>query len=202
MAFANVYNRGMFSKRSIAALLVSLALPALVCAQDASSAEFGRGSGGEMRLLPKTSRDFSGSLGLTMGRSSGPFASFGTGRGYSGTLGGTIVRDRLWFFASGEQEDSSLFRGASQMQVPEGARSEALDAKMSTQLGDRNSLAALFSDGAIPSVGPSQGTARSSFLSLHYTGMVSSSMTFDASVSHRSATQPDLSLWPGFTPEP
>jgi hypothetical protein len=192
----------MFSRPLIAALLVSLAIPATLCAQEASSAEFGRGSGGELRLLPKASRDFSGSLGLTMGRSSGPFASFGTGKGYSGTLGGTLVRDRLWFFASGEQQDSALFRGATPTQFSQDWRSEALDAKTSAQLGDRQSLAAIFARGTNPSVMTGPGTARSSFLSLHYTGVVSSSMTFDASVTHHSATQPDLSLWPGFEPQP
>ena len=190
----------MFPRRLITALLASLAIPFALCAQDVSSAEFGRGFGGELRLLPKASRDLSGSLGFSMGRSSGAFSAFGTGKGYAGTLGGTLLRDRLWFFASGEQQESTAFRGTGDMGLPQFSNTQSLDAKVNARLGDRQSLAALFASGTSPLAGPT--AARSSFLSLHYTSAVSSSLTFDANVTHRSSTQPDLSLWPGFAPGP
>jgi len=56
-----------------------------------SAAEFGRASGGQLDLTLKAPSRFSGSFGLTTGRST------------FGTFGGTVVKDRVWFFASGER---------------------------------------------------------------------------------------------------
>jgi len=56
-----------------------------------SSEEFGRSSGGQLDLTFKAPSRFSGSFGLTTARST------------FGTFGGTLMKDRAWFFATGER---------------------------------------------------------------------------------------------------
>src|SRR5688500_14279235 len=90
----------MMSKRAVAGLFVAQMIAAVALAQDVTSSEFSRGYGGEIELLPKQSRSFSGSLGVTMSTS-----GLGLG-GYEATLGGTILEDRLWFFATAQQHES------------------------------------------------------------------------------------------------
>jgi hypothetical protein len=135
------------SAKAVAAFFLSQMLAASIFAQS----EFGRVSGGDIDLITKHSQPLSGSLGFTAG----------FGKGLNATLGGTLVKDRVWFFATGERNEP-LFR--------------ATDAKMNAQLGDRQNLATSFA---------SQKSAPipSSFLSLHYTGIVSSNMFVTASFS-------------------
>src|SRR5712692_8441732 len=57
-----------------------------------SSAEFGRASGGQIELGVKAPTQFFGSLGLTMSQS----------KGYGATFGGSLVKDRMWFFATAD----------------------------------------------------------------------------------------------------
>ena len=164
----------MEPKRAAAALLM-LFLATAAFAQSAST-EFGRMSGGAIELMTKHSRPFSGSLALTTSRSQ---LSFGSG---GATLGGTLVPDRIWFFASAEKSEPTF---ASQYGVDQ-AISRTTDAKMIAQLGDRQNLAASFA--AVRQSGVTTGpilTAPipSSFLSLHYTGIVSNNMFFTASFS-------------------
>jgi hypothetical protein len=141
-------------KRALFALFLSLFLATAVFAQ-----EFGRTSGGDIDLITKHSQPLSGSLGFTAG----------AGRGFDATLGGTLVKDRVWFFATGEKSQQ-LF--ASQNSVVSGAR-------MNANIGDRQTLATSFaaSQQSTPVALPS------SFLSLHYTGIVSSNMFFTGSFS-------------------
>ena len=70
-------------------ILIALFTTGIAFAQ--SSAEFGRASGGQVDLTFKAPSRFSGSFGLTSGRST------------FGTFGGTLVKDRVWFFAAGER---------------------------------------------------------------------------------------------------
>ncbi len=132
----------------LAALILS---QLLVAAAFAQSAEFGHVSAGLLDVTPKRTLPLSGSLAITSSRS----------LGLGATLGGTLVKDRVWFFASGEKTDS-LFRAA----VP-------------TRATD---LTALFSTTRPSAVG-TRLTIPSSFLSLHYTGIVSSTSFFRADFS-------------------
>ena len=137
-----------------------------------SSDEFGRGSGGLLELSVKGPSRVSGSLGLT--------TSAGGLRGYGATFGGTIVNDRLWFFGTAERNQT---RVASVIpQTPQ------MDANWNALLGSRNNLNASIQNGGTGGT----MTIPSSFLSLHYTGIVSSNMFFTATVSRNSglATQP------------
>ncbi|MEK6371990.1 MAG: hypothetical protein AABO58_04785 [Acidobacteriota bacterium] len=178
----------MMSKRALAWLFVAQMIAAVAMAQGVTS-EFGRVSGGEVALLTKQTGNLSGSLGFTMSKS----------KGYEATLGGTILQDRLWFFASAQQHDARLTSGVAQMQLPERAVSRALDAKLTGQLGDRHSFGAFFEAARQPyATIPNTlgGVTPSSFLSLRYTGVVSSNMFFNASFSQRSVTQPAWSFAP------
>lgn len=179
----------MTSKRAVAGLFVAQMIAAVALAQDATSSEFGRVSAGEVELLPKQTRKLSGSLGFTMSKS----------RGYEATLGGTLVEDRLWFFASAQQHDARLTSGVAQTQLPERAVAGALDAKLTGQLGDRQTFDAFFEAGRQPyatTPDARAGVTPSSFLSLRYTGVVSSNMFFNASFSRSSVTQPVWSFAP------
>lgn len=189
----------MTSKRVLAGLFVAQMIAAVALAQDVTSSEFSRGYGGEVELLTKQTRSFSGSLGVTMAQS-----GFGGGLGgYEATLGGTILEDRLWFFATAQRHESRFISRVAPMQLPERAVTGAVDAKLTGQLGDRQTLAAFFQ--AAQNVAPASaggqfattqaaltGVDPSSFLTLRYTGIVSSNMFFNASFSRRSVTQPAL----------
>lgn len=165
--------RRMAAKRIAAVLFLSLLLAASAFAQDATApvdSEFGRASGGAVDLMTKGAKPISGTLGLSLGSSST--------HGYGLTLGGTLVPDRVWFFAAGERRTSLLSSqyGVSRADVP------AFDAKMIGQIGDRQNLAASFSDTKQPTW-TAGTTLPTSFLSLHYTGIVTDNMFFTASFS-------------------
>jgi len=152
----------MATKRTLAALLLTLTVAATAAAQEAAPAEFGRASGGELAFsLRKSSSPLSGSLATAF--------PFGTRNG--ATLGGTLLKDRLWFFATAERAETPV---ASAVDL------RSLDTNLKAQLGDRQSLGATYNAG--------QSTIPSSFLSLRYTGMVSSNMTFSATFNR--STQP------------
>lgn len=118
-------------KRAALLFVLSQLLAVAIFAQ-----EYGRASGGDIDLITRHPQPFSGSLGLTAG----------AGKGFDLSLGGTLVKDRVWFFATGERNPRST------------------GAKLNAQLGPRQNVTASY--GALPS----------SFLSLHYTGIVSSNM--------------------------
>jgi hypothetical protein len=131
--------------RRTGALALILTLFTIGIAFAQSSEEFGRSSGAQVDFTFKTPTRLSGSLGLTTSRSA--FATFG----------GTLVKDRVWFFASGERMQTT----------------PRFDGNLFTSLGDRNSV--ITTVRAPDSVRP--------FLSLHYTGIVSSNSFFTATVS-------------------
>ena len=130
----------MLRKCTLLALVLTPLITAAAFAQ--SSEEFGRVSGGQIDFAVKAPSQFSGSLGLTMSRSA---LSNGL-RGYGATFGGTVVKDRMWFFATADDQ---------RMAVP-----------------TRYPL-------------PTDHMP-SSFLSLRYTGIVSSNMFVTATVSNTS----------------
>ena len=155
----------MDPKRAVVSIVFSLLV---VGAAFAQSSELSA-SGGELTLLTKHPSGFSGSFSLSAGTSGS--------HGGDATLGGTVVPDRVWFFASADRNRSPLF--ASQI-------SRAIDAKLASQIGDRQTVAAMFS-AARPQAGSSITTIPSSFVSLHYTGILSSNtfITGSVSQSHR-----------------
>ena len=73
------------------AKLILLALILLTPAAFAQTLEYGRESAGTLDMTTKQARQFSGSL------------SFTTGLGLGASFGGSAVKDRVWYFASGEK---------------------------------------------------------------------------------------------------
>lgn len=199
----------MAPRRVVAALFLSQLLVGASFAQSAvppagtpdasvaSPAEFGRAYGGDLDLLTKHGQSFSGSFGMSTSRSSLPFAS-GTTKGLDATLGGTVMRDRLWVFASAHQTQG-LLGSPFATTLPQGTTgvgtSRGIDTKVTAQLGDRQSLAAFAATRGTDATSAAAIAVpnSSSFLSLHYTGIVSSNMFFTGSFSRRNATQPELS---------
>jgi hypothetical protein len=157
-------------KRRLVTLPLALLMTGAVVAQEA---EFGRTSGGQIDAMTKGPSKVSGSLGVTRSNAE---------NGYEATLGGTLMRDRLWFFAS-----ASIMPQTEMMSQQ--VVSDAIDAKMVAQIGDRSSLTAAASQ-TRTDFAPVMSLP-SSFLSLRYTGVISSNLFFNASfMRHSSKVEP------------
>src|ERR1700694_5599749 len=85
------------------------------------------------------------------------------------SCGGTVVTDRLCFFGTAERNQPRVVSALPQT-------SPKIDANWNAALGSRNSFSASFLSATIPS--------SSSFMTLHYTGIVSSNMFVTGSVTH------------------
>ena len=155
--------------RTLAALLLTLAFAAAAFAQESvATSEFGRSSGGELAIGVKQPSRLSGSIGIAF-----PLLSTEGGRRNGATLGGTLVKDRLWFFATAEKMDVPHFSNTA----------------LNAQLGDRQSFDAALRAGrdfVVPQSSTPAFAVPSSFLSLRYTGIVSSNSFFSASFSRSS----------------
>lgn len=151
-------------KRALAALFAAQIVAGVSLAQETGTAEFGRATGGEMQLAVKTPKSTSATLGFDFGTSA---------KGYGATFGGTLVPDRIWFFASAQRNESSWF----------GGQSELLAGKADAQLGDRQTLTLSAGDSGLKPAAASPIEIPSTFLDLRYTGIVSNNMFFTVNVS-------------------
>ena len=156
-------------------LFVSQLLAASAFAQSTTPvSEFDRTSGGSLDMITKHSAPLSGSLALSAAKSQLPLTSHL--KGFDGTLGGTLVKDRVWFFASA-QRNESLFATT---QTASPVQTHMLDAKMLANVTQSQAMSTSFAS-----------TVPTSFLSLHYTAVISPSSFFTATVS-QSKTKPTL----------
>lgn len=167
----------MVSRRAVSAFILVQLIAFAVSAQQ--SAEFGRAKSGEIVMKPKGSSAFSGSLELSL---SNDFFGSGSSPRYGVTAGGTLVQDRLWFFASASREDASQTRFAER---------EQLGARVNGQIAGGHDFSAFFDAARRPELATTSSSALadvapSSFLSLRYTGLVSDSMLFHASFTRSS----------------
>jgi hypothetical protein len=155
----------MISRRVVTALAVVQLLAFAVVAQE--SAEFGRATGREVVLTPKGAAPFSGTLELSLGT----FPRYGV------TAGGSLMQDRLWFFASASQQRSRF----AQINLPENATTTAVAAHVNGQLSPGQDFSAFFETARRPEVSSSfTGIGPSSLFSLRYNGVISSNMLFSA----------------------
>ena len=160
-------------------MIQRLALLLLFVAGSAVAQEFGRAGGGELQMQAKQPGGFSGSFGFSIGK--GDFGSKQIG----GALGGALVADRLWFFATAQRDERRQFVS----ELPQLPQPTAMaDGKLLAQLSDRQLLAAAAGTGREQTATAPVLTLPSSFLSMHYTGMLSSSSYFTASVTTRRTT--------------
>lgn len=145
-----------------------------------SAQEYGSATAGEIVLKPKGAAPVSGSLGMTL--SSGNDA---LGRGsspeYGLTLGGTLVPDRLWFFAAGSRTRFN------DLELPRNATAGAIGARVNGQITGAQDFSAFFESARRPALSMTTGVASfnaivpTSFLSLRYDAMLSSNTLFSAS---------------------
>ena len=166
---------------TLAGLLIA-AGPA--CAQDV----FDRASGGEISATAKSAEKTSGSLGVEL------FA--GGGSGYNATLGGTLLEDRVWFFGSLYRAQRPQSFQTAIPEMPAIASTQSIDAKLGANLGSRQTLDAVFSSGSYEGITPTLSaeplTVPTSFLTLRYTGMMSSNAFFTATFSQSSTKSQPL----------
>jgi hypothetical protein len=183
----------MASRRAVTVLILMQLIAFSVSAQQAG--EFGRASGEELVMTAKGSAPISGSLSLSIGsdvfgRSSSP--------GYGVTAGGTLMQDRLWFFASASQQEVSTSRFAN-LELPESATTSAIGARVNGQVAGNQDFSAFFESARRPelstTIPSSFGTVTpSSFLSLRYTGVISSNAFFSTSFTRSSRAVPGLGI--------
>jgi|GEM_PF-2384579 len=164
--------------RTLFALLVIQMFALAALAQNAA-AEFGRSSGGTIGVTTKGPSRISGTLAFT--HSTGAFS----GARYEASLGGTIVPDRLWFFAAASVLPRAQFSTSDMT---------AIDAKANAQPVDWADVTASFNRLAQPiflTTTPQvySRSLPSSFLSLHSTSMLSDRMMLNFSFS-RSTPRP------------
>lgn len=175
------YNLRMIPNRLIVALFLAQLIAVAALAQSAGTSEFGRAGGDEVALLFKQPGTLSGSFGFSTSKSD--FAS----KAFAGSVGGALVADRLWFFAAGQRDENRQFV-STVPQLP--ATTATADGKLIAQFGSRQTLTAAVSAGR-DVVGTTPVSLPSSFLSLHYTGVISSNSFFTAKIdSRRSSAEP------------
>jgi len=121
-----------------------------------SSDDFLHGSGGDLGFTFKSPSHFNGSFALSTGGSA------------FGTFGGTLVKDRAWFFASGVRTQTQT---ATQTPI---ATPRFDTGSLSAVVGDHTSFAA--SSLRAPDLSRT-------FLSLHSTTVISPNAFFTATVS-------------------
>lgn len=191
----------MVSRRAVIALFLVQVIAFAVSAQQA--AEFGRATGGEIVLTPKGGDRFSGSLEFSMS-SGNDVLGGGNALGYGLTAGGTLLQDRIWFFASASRQEAPVSRFAD-LELPasatQNATMSAAGAKINGQLGRGQDFSAFFESARRPEYSTTvpasfSGITPSSFLSLRYTGIVSSNMFFTTSFTRSSRTARGVGILP------
>jgi hypothetical protein len=184
----------MVCRRAVLAFFLVQSIAFAAAAQE--SGEFGRASGGVIVMTPKGASPLSGSLELS---TTDDLTGRGTSAAYGMTLGGTLIEDRLWFFASGSRQEGSRVRFAD-LELPENATAGAIGARLDGHVGDAHDFSAFFEAARTPQLSATApttfGVAPSSFLSLRYTGIVSSNMFFTASFTRSSAPVRTLGIVP------
>ncbi len=122
------------------------------------SAEFGRFTGGVVSTVTKSGgNEFSGSLRDSLTNADwterSDFAAQvdpvdKTNSVYEGTLGGRIIRDRLWFFAAARSEERETGAQTFDTNIPYDTTGDdrRIEAKLTGQIKDRHTLVASYID--------------------------------------------------------
>lgn len=131
------------------------------------SAEFGNFTGGVINAITKSGgNEFSGSFRDSLTNPSwtadSPFRNPTTGarptdpldelnETYEATLGGRIIRDRLWFFAAGRQADTANVRNFSNSELTfvNGIKDERIEAKLTGSIATAHTLVASYLDAPV-----------------------------------------------------
>ncbi|HEX9982532.1 MAG TPA: TonB-dependent receptor [Thermoanaerobaculia bacterium] len=174
------------------------------------SAEFGRFTGGVVNAITKSGgNEFSGSLRDTVTndtwtaegelRTTDPIDT--TNHVYEGTLGGRIIRDRLWFFAAGryaERSQNNTLANELATGYVSGTTDTRYEGKLTGQLTSKHSLVASYLDATTEQTNncPFGGclefvnldVARelpNTFLTLHYNGIITNSLLIEGTYANK-----------------
>ena len=179
------------------------------------SAEYGNFTGGVVNAITKSGgNEFSGSFRDSLTNPSWTAASSfrnpTTGAApadpidtlnetYEGTLGGRIIRDRIWFFAAGRQADTATVRNFSNSEASfvNGIKDERREAKLTGSITSSHSLVVSYLDAPvtetnncqigcfdISTVNPSRKLPND-FKSANYNGVFGQGFLFEARYSEK-----------------
>jgi len=174
----------------------------------AISAEYGRFTGGVVNSITKSGgNDFSGSFRDSLTNQSWvektPFIGEAdhldkVNEVYEGTLGGFVMRDRIWFFLSGRQAETASTRTLQRTNVsyPFGNEEQRIEGKATVQITSSHSLVGAFLDRdsstqndsfSIPMDAASLNNRKDpqSLLSAHYNGIFTSNFLVEAHYADR-----------------
>lgn len=122
------------------------------------SAEYGRFTGGVVSTITKSGgNDFSGSFRDSLSNDSWKSKTDFPGEAnhvslinsvYSGTFGGRIIRDRLWFFAAGRKQKSETTNETTGTKIPftQGTDQTRYEVKLTGQVTPKHSLVVSYLD--------------------------------------------------------
>ncbi|HEU4521890.1 MAG TPA: TonB-dependent receptor [Thermoanaerobaculia bacterium] len=177
----------------------------------AISAEYGRFSGGVVNAITKSGgNDFSGSLRDSLTNPSWSAKSYEDqpdytdvlNEVYEATLGGRIIRDRLWFFAAGRSTETStdVFLHDTSHLFQFVQEETRLEGKLTAQITPRHNLMGSYLDLQRPegpycfiacyeiSVLDPQRELPNSFATLHYSGIFTNSLLAEVGYSEKRFT--------------
>jgi hypothetical protein len=178
----------------------------------AVSAEYGRFTGGVISSITKSGgNEFSGSVRDTVSNPSWTGASaFGEDRAesalshlYEATLGGRVIRDRLWFFGAGRLANTTGTSGniiLSGENIPSKTENFRYELKFTGQLAQNHSLMVNFLDNPSKSTNNNQlgvyefraldpeVEQKEDFMAAHYSGIFTSSLLGEVNWSQRRFT--------------
>jgi outer membrane receptor protein involved in Fe transport len=175
------------------------------------SAEFGRFTGGVVTAITKSGgNEFSGSLRDTLNKADwtatsplGEAQPHGKALGtYEGTLGGRIIRDRLWFFAAGRyfKRDTPAFFADSTTPYSQSRKQSREELKLTGQITSKHSLTVSglnIKDDQLNNAFPSAASiydpsaldvSRStpnSFITAHYSGVITNNFLIEANAARK-----------------
>jgi outer membrane receptor protein involved in Fe transport len=175
------------------------------------SAEFGRFTGGVVTAITKSGgNEFSGSLRDTLNKADWTKASpLGEAQPhgsllhtYEGTLGGRIIRDRLWFFTAGRyfKRDTPAFLADSTTGFSQGRKQSRAELKLTGQITSKHSLTVsglnikddqsnnAFPDATSiydPSALDVSRSTPNSFITAHYSGVITNNLLLEATAARK-----------------
>lgn len=182
----------------------------------AISAEYGRFTGGVVNSISKSGgNQFSGSFRSTFNNpaygATNPFPGSvkpvdKLSEVYEATLGGRVIRDRLWFFLAGRKTPASVteldFRLATPgfTTFPQSQKAHRYEYKLTGQITPRHSLVATYLDSPLTATNDCQLgcfdratldpliTQQNDFRTAHYNGIITSNLIVEAGYSKKRFT--------------
>jgi outer membrane receptor for ferrienterochelin and colicin len=170
------------------------------------SAEYGRFTGGVVSTITKSGgNEFSGSFRDSFRNDAWQSKTDFAGEAdhiddinsvYEGTLGGRIIRDRLWFFVAGRSENSATSAETVVSKIPfsQGVEETRLEAKLTGQITAQHNIVASYFDvqreesnyrfgNVVDMASLTSRELPNSLRGLHYNGVLTNNFLVEASVN-------------------